>query len=381
MIRLLTIIGARPQIIKAAAISREIADNFSDKIEERILHTGQHYDENMSGLFFTELGIPEPDINLNVGSASHGVMTARIIEGVEEVLTEEHYDGVILYGDTNSTLAASVAASKLHVPIFHIEAGLRSYDMEIPEEVNRCVCDQLSSILFAPTQTAVDNLEKEGYRNTPMLMYGGRKRLVINSGDVMYDNSMYFSRIADEKSKLMDTLGLEPKKFILSTIHRNNNTDDPKRLNAIFNALLDVSETYDMKVVLPLHPRTRKLMPKKMSSELMDRLNNSRHIKVIEPASFFDIIELEKNAKVVVTDSGGVQKESFFFETPTVIMLHETPWVEIVENNAGICVDADYDRIMDAYRKLSTKDVKFPKLFGDGHAANKILNEIIEYLK
>lgn len=381
MIRLLTIIGARPQIIKAAAISREIADNFSDKIEERILHTGQHYDENMSGLFFTELGIPEPDINLNVGSASHGVMTARIIEGVEEVLTEEHYDGVILYGDTNSTLAASVAASKLHVPIFHIEAGLRSYDMEIPEEVNRCVCDQLSSILFAPTQTAVDNLEKEGYRNTPMLMYGGRKRLVINSGDVMYDNSMYFSRIADEKNKLMDTLGLEPKKFILSTIHRNNNTDDPKRLNAIFNALLDVSETYDMKVVLPLHPRTRKLMPKNMSSELMDRLNNSRHIKVIEPASFFDIIELEKNAKVVVTDSGGVQKESFFFETPTVIMLHETPWVEIVENNAGICVDADYDRIMDAYRKLSTKDVKFPKLFGDGHAANKILNEIIEYLK
>ena len=381
MIRLLTIIGARPQIIKAAAISREIADNFSDKIEERILHTGQHYDENMSGLFFKELGIPEPDINLNVGSASHGVMTARIIEGVEEVLTEEHYDGVILYGDTNSTLAASVAASKLHVPIFHIEAGLRSYDMEIPEEVNRCVCDQLSSILFAPTQTAVDNLEKEGYRNIPMLMYGGRKRLVINSGDVMYDNSMYFSRIADEKSKLMDTLGLEPKKFILSTIHRNNNTDDPKRLNAIFNALLDVSETYDMKVVLPLHPRTRKLMPKNMSSELMDRLNNSRHIKVIEPASFFDIIELEKNAKVVVTDSGGVQKESFFFETPTVIMLHETPWVEIVENNAGICVDADYDRIMDAYRKLSTKDVKFPKLFGDGHAANKILNEIIEYLK
>ena len=380
MIKLLTIIGARPQIIKAAAISREIAENFSDKIKETILHTGQHYDENMSGLFFTELGIPEPDINLNVGSASHGKMTAKIISGVEEVLNEEHYDGVILYGDTNSTLAASVAASKLHVPIFHIEAGLRSYDMEIPEEVNRCVCDQLSSILFAPTQTAVDNLMKEGYCNSPMLMYGGRKRLVINSGDVMYDNSMYFSQIADKKSKLMEVLGLEPKNFILSTIHRNNNTDEPKRLNAIFRALLDISEIYNIKVVLPLHPRTRKLMPKNLSQELMDRLNDSKNIKVIEPASFFDIIELEKNAKVVVTDSGGVQKESFFFETPTVIMLHDTPWVEIVENNAGICVDADYDRIMEAYRVLSTQEVKFPKLFGDGHAANKILNEIIKYL-
>ena len=380
MIKLLTIIGARPQIIKAAAISREIAENFSDKIKETILHTGQHYDENMSGLFFKELGIPEPDINLNVGSASHGKMTAKIISGVEEVLNEEHYDGVILYGDTNSTLAASVAASKLHVPIFHIEAGLRSYDMEIPEEVNRCVCDQLSSILFAPTQTAVDNLMKEGYCNSPMLMYGGRKRLVINSGDVMYDNSMYFSQIADKKSKLMEALGLEPKNFILSTIHRNNNTDEPKRLNAIFRALLDISEKNDIKVVLPLHPRTRKLMPKNLSQELMDRLNDSKNIKVIEPASFFDIIELEKNAKVVVTDSGGVQKESFFFETPTVIMLHDTPWVEIVENNAGICVDADYDRIMEAYRVLSTKEVKFPKLFGNGHAANKILNEIIKYL-
>ena len=381
MIKLLTIIGARPQIIKAAAISREIAENFSDKIKETILHTGQHYDENMSGLFFTELGIPEPDINLNVGSASHGKMTAKIISGVEEVLNEEHFDGVILYGDTNSTLAASVAASKLHVPIFHIEAGLRSYDMEIPEEVNRCVCDQLSSILFAPTQTAVENLMKEGYCNSPMLMYGGRKRLVINSGDVMYDNSMYFSQIADKKSKLMKILGLEPNNFILSTIHRNNNTDEPKRLNAIFRALLDISEIYNIKVVLPLHPRTRKLMPKNLSQELMDRLNDSKNIKVIEPASFFDIIELEQNAKVVVTDSGGVQKESFFFETPTVIMLHETPWVEIVENNAGICVDADYDRIMEAYRVLSTKEVKFPKLFGDGHAANKIINEIIEYLK
>ncbi len=229
-IKLLTVIGARPQIIKAAAVSREIKNNFFDRIEEKILHTGQHYDANMSQVFFDELGIPAPDFNLGVGSGSHGVQTAKMIEGIEKVLTEEHFDGIILYGDTNSTLAGAVAASKIHVPIFHIEAGLRSFNMAMPEEVNRIVCDQLSSILFPPTLTGLRNLEREGFMLDLARFKDGRGRRIVISGDVMYDNCMYFAPIAKEKSDVMSRLGLEQNGFILSTIHRNNNTDNRKGL-------------------------------------------------------------------------------------------------------------------------------------------------------
>ena len=381
MIRILTVIGARPQIIKAAAISREIAQHFSDRVEERILHTGQHYDENMSGAFFRELGIPQPHYNLGVGSASHGVQTAKIIEGIEEILRSEHFDGVVLYGDTNSTVAGAIAASKMLVPIFHIEAGLRSFDMEIPEEINRCVCDQLSSLLFVPTATAERNLHAEGYDSVPMRMAGGRCRRVINSGDVMYDNSMFFAAQAEEKSDIMSRLALKNREFVLATVHRNNNTDVPERLTAIFQALYDIAEKENIKVVLPLHPRTRKMLPDQLPKELLERVSHSERLTIVPPASFYDIILLERNARVVVTDSGGVQKEAFFFGTPTVIMLPETPWVEIVEHGACICVDADYNRIIDAYDRLKKHDVNFPMLFGDGHAAEKIMNTILEYLK
>lgn len=387
MIRLLTIIGARPQIIKAAAISRAVREKFAGQVEEHILHTGQHYDANMSEVFFRELGIPEPDYNLHVGSGSHGVQTARIIEGIEAVLNGEGlmvngerkgYDGVIVYGDTNSTLAAAVAASKIHVPVFHVEAGLRSFNMGMPEEINRIVCDQLSSVLFTPTLTGLRNLEAEGFSSikSRVRFADGRGQKVVLSGDVMYDNSMYFSAMADVQSDIIERLGLRYRQFVLATIHRPANTDNPENLRSIFRALNDIAEQHQMDVVLPLHPRTRKMIGD-LRLEIGDV---SERVRIIEPASFFEIIRLEKNAAIVMTDSGGVQKEAFFYGTPCVILRPETEWVEIVEAGAGIIADADYERIMAAYEQLVNKPVHFPALFGDGKASEKIISEIINYL-
>ena len=386
MKRLLTIIGARPQIIKAAAISRAIQSHFSEQIEEHILHTGQHYDQNMSAVFFDELGIPQPHYNLQVGSGTHATQTARITEGVEQVLMQaaqegKPFDGVIVYGDTNSTLAAAIAAVKIHVPVFHIEAGLRSFNMTMPEEVNRIVCDQLSTILFTPTETGLRNLRAEGFAEggikQRVRFANGQGPRVILSGDVMYDNSLYFSQIADRKSDIIERLGLQPRAFVLATIHRPANTDNATNLQSIFAALLDIAEQEQIDIVLPLHPRTRKMLPEQLTKELLERIERTPHMKIIEPASFFEIIRLEKNARVVMTDSGGVQKEAFFFETPCVILRPETEWVEIVEAGAGVIADADYQRIMNAYRQLAGKAVTFPPLFGDGHASEKILEAIL----
>lgn len=380
MIKLLTVIGARPQIIKAAAISRAVKNHFVEQIEEKILHTGQHYDTNMSQVFFDELGIPAPDFNLGVGSGSHGAQTAKMIAGIEEVLTSEHFDGIILYGDTNSTLAGAVAASKIHIPVFHIEAGLRSFNMTMPEEINRIVCDQLSSICFSPTQTGIDNLKREGFMDSPAKYKNGKGRYVVNSGDVMYDNSMYFAQLAEKKSDILNRLGLKPNSFILTTIHRPNNTDEPDRLTAIISSLLSITEREEITLVLPLHPRTRNLLDKNLEKTVYEKLMSSSRVKIIPPASFFEIIVLEKNARIVMTDSGGVQKESFFFERPCVILRPETEWVEIVEHGAGIIADADPDRIIDAYNKLVGTAPTFPPLFGDAHAAEHILAQIVEYL-
>ena len=408
MIRLLTIIGARPQIIKAAAISRAVASwnakcAEQERVEETILHTGQHYDDNMSAVFFRELGIPSPDINLQVGSGSHGVQTAKIIEGVEAVLERARsndandandenddcklmiddckpYDGVIVYGDTNSTLAAAVAASKIHVPVFHVEAGLRSFNMSMPEEVNRIVCDQLSTVLFTPTQTGLHNLEQEGFGisgiKKRVRFANGKGQRVVLSGDVMYDNSMYFSAVADRQSDIIERLGLTYRGFVLATIHRPANTDNAENLRSIFRALVDIAEKDNIDVVLPLHPRTRKKI-----ADFGLQIDDCPRLKIIEPASFFEIIRLEKNARVVMTDSGGVQKEAFFYGTPCVILRPETEWVEIVEAGAGILADADYTHICEAYRALAHHEVKFPPLFGDGHAAEKILREIVEEVR
>lgn len=380
MIKILTIIGARPQIIKAAAISRALKNKFADVIEEKILHTGQHYDQNMSQVFIEELGIPQPNYNLGVGSGKHGEQTAKMIAGIEEVLLSEHFDGILLYGDTNSTLAGAVAASKIHVPIFHVEAGLRSYNMAMPEEVNRIVCDQLSSILFPPTETGFNNLKKEGFLESEAKFKNGKSRVVINCGDVMFDNNLYFSQLSQDKCDIMNRLGLTKNGYILATIHRDNNTDDSHRLTAIFSALLDITEQNDIDIVLPLHPRTNKLLPINLESAVYERLQASKRMRLIPPASFFEIIELERNARLVMTDSGGVQKEAFFFERPCVILRPETEWIEIVEHGAGIIVDANYDKIIAAYTELTGKKVCFPQLFGDGRAAEHILETILNYL-
>lgn len=375
--RLLTVIGARPQIIKAAAISRAAASLGPAVVEERILHTGQHYDTNMSQIFFDELGIAPAHYNLGVGSGQHGQQTAKMIAGIEEVLLSDHFDGMILYGDTNSTLAGAVAASKLHVPVFHIEAGLRSFNMAMPEEVNRIVCDQLSHICFAPTQTAVNNLHREGFANSPATFADGRKRKICLSGDVMYDNSMHYGAIARERCTILEQLGVSPNGYILTTIHRDNNTDHPDRLRSILMALADIASQEHIPVILPLHPRTRAKLAASSDAAVSQAISR---LTIIPPASFFEISMLEQHARIVMTDSGGVQKEAFFYERPCVILRPETEWVEIVEHGAGIIADADYSRIVQAYQELSGKEVHFPPLFGDAHAAEKILSEIIAYL-
>lgn len=378
MIRILTIIGARPQIIKAAAVSRAIRDRFSGSVEERILHTGQHYDANMSQVFFDELGIPHPDYNLNVGSGRHGEQTAKMVAGIEDVLLSEHFDCVILYGDTNSTLAGAVAAGKLHVPVYHIEAGLRSFNMSMPEEMNRIVCDRLSTILFAPTDTAVENLRREGFFDSRARFADGRTYSVVNLGDVMYDNSMYFAGIAEKKSDILQRHDLHPGKYVLVTIHRDNNTDNPERLTSIFRALVEVArEMPQYKLVLPMHPRTAKLLPLNLDPRVYEEFGSCRNIVCIPPASFFDIIVLEKNSAVVITDSGGVQKEAYFFEKPCVIMRPETEWVEIVRANAGVIADADTRKIVDATADLLSRKIDYPKVFGDAKAAEHILQYIL----
>jgi UDP-GlcNAc3NAcA epimerase len=255
---------------------------------------------------------------LQAGSGHHGEQTAKMIEGIEKVLLSDHFDGVLVYGDTNSTLAGALAASKLNIPVFHVEAGLRSYNMSMPEEINRILCDQVSSLLFAPTQVAIDNLVKEGLLASPAQFLKNKERKVILSGDVMYDNSLYFATLAEQKSAILSELSLQKGDFILATIHRANNTDNAERLSAIFEALLHISEFKT--VVLPLHPRTRKQMEVLLSKNVLNKVTNATGLKIIPPASFLDMILLEKQASMVITDSGGVQKEAFFFEKPCLIL-------------------------------------------------------------
>ena len=374
--KLVTIIGARPQIIKAAALSRAIKNHYSDKIQEVIVHTGQHYDDNMSQVFFDELQIPRPDYNLHVGSASHGVQTARMTEGIEALLIKEQPDFIILYGDTNSTLAGAVAAAKIHVPIVHIEAGLRSFNKSMPEEINRIVCDHCSTLLFSPTKAGFENLKHEGFPidNEPPYTIDNPK--VFHCGDIMYDNSLHFADIAEGKTDIIQRLKLTNKPFILATIHRDSNTDYSERLSAIFKALIQLSE--ECQVILPLHPRTNKLLKVNLNEELQKQIFNTPNIKLIPPVSFLEIIALERHAQLVMTDSGGVQKEAYFFQKPCIILRPETEWVEIVETGHAILADADESRIMQAWQHFKgNPPTIFPEIFGDGHAAEFMLEKII----
>ncbi len=381
MITLVTIIGARPQIIKAAALSRAIKTHYSQSIREIIVHTGQHYDENMSQVFFNELGIPAPDYNLNTGSGSHGKQTAAMISGIEEILLNEKPNGIVLYGDTNSTLAGAIAASKIHVPIVHIEAGLRSFNKAMPEEVNRIMCDHVSTLLFSPTKTGFDNLQNEGFKLNNEKPYSADNPKIYHSGDVMYDNSLYFSDVAEQKTDILQKHQLNQAHFILATIHRNNNTDEPLRLNALFSALYKLSEEKQLTVVLPLHPRTAKLLQHNLNPELYKQVSESKRMKLIEPVSFLEMIALEKNCRIVMTDSGGVQKEAFYFKKPCVILRPETEWVELVTCGSAIIADADEARILAAYETLSAnRDLEYPPFYGNGKAAEFICEEMIAHL-
>lgn len=380
MIKAVTVIGARPQIIKAAAISRAVKNFFQDEIKEIIVHTGQHYDDNMSQIFFDEMGIPRPDVNLNVGSGSHGVQTAKMIMGLEEILMKEKPDYLILYGDTNSTLAGAIAASKIHIPIVHIEAGLRSFNKKMPEEINRIMCDHASTLLFAPTETGFSNLLKEGFDKNNKKPFTADNPGIFHCGDVMYDNSIYFAQQAKEKSTVLQELGLEEGSFYLATVHRDNNTDDPQRLNALFRAFNRITKESGKTLVLPLHPRTKKLLPQNLDSDLYTETTGNRLIRLIPPVSFFDMIALESNCQMVFTDSGGVQKEAFFFKKPVVVMRSETEWKEIIEAGCGVVANADENKITEAFRHFSKQagNLHYPEIFGDGHASEFICKTMLE---
>ena len=381
MIKIVTIIGARPQIIKAAALSRAIKNNFSSQITEIIVHTGQHYDDNMSQVFFDELEIPLPNYNLNVGSGNHGKQTATMISAIEDVLLIEKPNAIVLYGDTNSTLAGAMAASKIHIPVIHIEAGLRSFNKSMPEEINRIMCDHVSTLLFSPTKTGFDNLIQEGFLSQTNAPYSIDNPKIYHCGDVMYDNSLFFSKISDVKTSIINDLKLKNNGFILATIHRNNNTDEPIRLNALFKSLNDISINYQLQIVLPLHPRTSNLLDRNLSKDLAEAIRLNSNFKIISPVSFLEMLALEKNCCLVMTDSGGVQKEAFYFEKPCVILRPETEWIELLENGAALIADADENKIKFSFEQLiAKKDLSFPKLYGDGNAAVFICSEIISQI-
>lgn len=354
-VKIITIVGARPQFVKAAVISRALLKH--GDVEEIIVHTGQHYDHNMSDVFFEEMEIPRPKYNLQINGMDHGAMTGQMLEKIEEVIKIENPDWVLVYGDTNSTLAGALAAKKKHIKVAHVEAGLRSFNMRMPEEVNRILTDRISDILFAPTQTAVDNLLNEGY--------AALDNRIEMSGDVMLDAGMYYARKSEEMSQL-------PKKitdgdFVLCTLHRAENTDDPERLRSIVSALNTLHQT--MRIVLPLHPRTRSLLEK---NEL--RLS----VDVIDPVGYFDMIELLKRCKLVMTDSGGLQKEAYFFEKNCVTLRDETEWVELVQNGFNVLAGADEEKIVSSAKEMLLKSSDFKvRLYGEGNAGQKIVDALL----
>ncbi len=359
MKKIVTVIGARPQFIKAATVSRLLRQ--TSKHKEMIIHTGQHYDANMSQIFFDELEIPEVSYHLGIGSGSHGQQTGEMLAAIEQVLLEEKPDYLLIYGDTNSTLAGALAAAKLHIPIAHIEAGLRSYNRTMPEEINRILADQLSDILFTPTEQAVHNLKKEGYAQAR----------IVEVGDVMYDAALFYAEKAAKSSHILHHLNHPPGEYILATIHRAENTNDSNRLTTIFTSLQRISKT--LPVVMPLHPRTRKLIEHYSPSLLA---KSAMHI--IEPVGFLDMVMLEKNAALIVTDSGGVQKEAFFYHIPCVTLRSETEWVETIQLGWNTLVNPqDANKIHDqVIQTLGTRGLGNHFPYGQGNAANLIVQHL-----
>ncbi|MDY6826350.1 MAG: UDP-N-acetylglucosamine 2-epimerase (non-hydrolyzing) [Bacillota bacterium] len=357
--KIVTVVGARPQFIKAAMVSR--AFNKYDSVTEYVIHTGQHYDDNLSDVFFRELELPLPNINLGVGSGNHGNQTGNMLIKIEEVLLEQKPDWVLVYGDTNSTLAGALAAVKLHIPVAHVEAGLRSYNRRMPEETNRVLTDHSSDLLFAPTDTACNNLLREGISKDHIKVIG----------DVMYDAALFYARKAENFSQIMGNLGLSEKNYILATLHRAENTDDKKRLETIidgFNAVAD-----DMMVVFPIHPRTK---DKLRQYNLLGMI--SPDIMVIEPVGYLDMIILEKNAILIATDSGGVQKEAYFYKVPSVTLRNETEWTELIEMRWNrLCPPVNGQQIRDCIFEAIGSEGNDIDMYGSGNAADRIASDII----
>jgi UDP-GlcNAc3NAcA epimerase len=377
MIKIVTIIGARPQIIKAAALSRAIKTKFSNKIEEIIVHTGQHYDAKMSEIFFTELGIPKEKYNLGVGSMSHGKQTAKMIEGIEDILATEKPNFLVVYGDTNSTLAGAIAASKIHIPIVHIEAGLRSFNKKMPEEINRILCDHCSTLLFTPTISGFKNLINEGLKANNLPPFTADNPKVYHCGDIMYDNSLYFANTS--ATDLLNKHQLKEGNFVLVTVHRAENTDDMNKLVSLFGTFNFLSKQYALDFIIPLHPRTSNLI--NQHPEIFSFISENKHLKIIEPVSFIDMIVFESNSKLIMTDSGGVQKEAFFFKKPCIILRNETEWTELVECGAAQLVGIDAEKIKSSFEYYTQNaDLAFPELFGNGQAAEFICEKMLEVL-
>lgn len=375
------IVGARPQFIKLGpilkAIERHNRDHPDRPIQEILVHTGQHYDYEMSQVFFGELGLKAPDYHLGVGSGTHGYQTGEMLKRIEAVLLKEKPDRVMVYGDTNTTLAGALAAAKLHIPVAHVEAGLRSFNRRMPEEINRVLADHLADLLFCPTTTAVDNLRREGFTSIvndgqlvpvelrlPVRNSTGPQPRAINVGDVMYDAVRMYLELAEGKSSVLDQLDLQPENYALATVHRAKNTDDPKRLTGIFQGLAKLAQE-GPRVVVPLHPRTRKALAS-LPMEVPDDL------LLIDPVSYLGMLILEKNARVILTDSGGVQKEAFFFRVPCVTLREETEWVETVETGWNVLVGSDPERICQAALEAQP-GVEAAWPYGDGRAGERIV--------
>lgn len=368
MKKILTVLGARPQIIKSAAITRVIKEDFTDLLEEVVLNTGQHYDANMSDDFFTELFIPVPKYSHSIDFRLPNPIN-QMINGIEEAISNESPDVILVYGDTNSTLAGAISAVKHNIPLVHVEAGLRSFNIEMPEEGNRILTDHSSRLLFSPTIEGIKNLEKE---QIP-------KEFVYHCGDIMYDNSLFYQSKAENLSNVLVNAGLKAGEFILFTCHRQSNTDNSENLKGVLEGVKSVAKLSGKQVVFPIHPRTQKQIINHFGEEYLEQLKSD--FIVIPPVSFLDTIQLESKCSFVMTDSGGIQKEAYFFGKKSIILRDQTEWVEIVENNAAVLVGASKDDIVKGYQQMINLDAKFEPVFGDGKAGSFICQTILEELK
>tara|TARA_B100001059_G_scaffold236765_1_gene290051 strand:+ start:3863 stop:4951 length:1089 start_codon:yes stop_codon:yes gene_type:complete len=357
--KIVTVVGARPQFVKAAALSREFKKHTN--IEEVILHTGQHFDKNMSDVFFDEMQIPHPKYNLNINSLSHGAMTGRMLEEIENILILEKPNYLLVYGDTNSTLAGALAAKKLQIQVVHVEAGLRSFNLVMPEEVNRILTDRISDLLFCPTSTAIENLAKEGFSNFDSSIF--------NVGDVMQDAAMFYEKNAELNSDILKCKNIKKNEYYLCTLHRAENTNNMQKLESIIKGLNNLSSKYQ--IILPIHPRTK---------QLLNQFNLNENIKIIAPVGYFDMIQLIKNSRIVITDSGGLQKEAYFFNKFCVTTRNQTEWIELVNHGYNKIVGSDHQKIIDSVKYFESQTFhKELELYGGGFATQAIVSNIIEH--